>query len=139
MPDAAAPKELFGHPRGLTVLATTELWERFSFYGMQALLMLYMTKYLLLPQHAAKVLGLAGFRHGIERVAGPLSDLAFAAQTYGLYSGFIYLTPLVGAWLGDRVLGRTRTVTIGCVLMAAGHLAMAFEPLFLLALTLLVL
>jgi POT family proton-dependent oligopeptide transporter len=134
-----APGELFGHPRGLTVLATTEMWERFSFYGMQALLMLYMTKYLLLPEHAHKVLGLAAFRDGVESVTGRLTDLAFAAQTYGLYSGFIYLTPLVGAWLGDRVLGRTRTVTIGCVLMASGHLAMAFEPLFLLALTLLIL
>ncbi len=50
--------DLFGHPRGLTVLAGSEMWERFSFYGMQALLMLYMTKYLLLPEHARNVLGL---------------------------------------------------------------------------------
>ncbi len=134
----APGKDLFGHPRGLTVLAGTEMWERFSFYGMQALLILYMTKYLLLPEHARAVLGLAAFRAGVERVVGPLTDLAFAAQTFGLYSGFIYLTPIAGAWLGDRVLGRTRTVTIGCMLMAGGHLAMAFEPLFLLALTLLI-
>lgn len=133
------PAELFGHPRGLTVLATTEMWERFSFYGMQALLMLYMTKYLLLPAHARNVLGLAGYRSGLEAVAGKLSDLGFAGQTYGLYSGMIYLTPLIGAWLGDRVLGRTRTITIGCLLMAAGHLAMASEALFLGALALLVL
>lgn len=133
------PAELFGHPRGLTVLATTEMWERFSFYGMQALLMLYMTKYLLLPEHARGVLGLAAFRGGVETVTGSLTNLAFAAQTFGIYSGMIYLTPIAGAWLGDRVLGRTRTVTIGCVLMAGGHLAMAFEPLFLLALTLLIL
>ncbi|MGN6496410.1 MAG: peptide MFS transporter [Tsuneonella sp.] len=132
------PAELFGHPRGLTVLATTEMWERFSFYGMQALLMLYMTKYLLLPEHARGVFGLAGFRSGMEAVVGKLSDIGFAGQTYGLYSGMIYLTPLVGAWLGDRVLGRTRTITIGCLLMAAGHLAMASEALFLGALTLLV-
>jgi POT family proton-dependent oligopeptide transporter len=76
-----APGELFGHPRGLTVLATTEMWERFSFFGMQALLMLYMTKYLLLPEHAHKVLGLAAFRDGVESVTGRLTDLAFAAQT----------------------------------------------------------
>ena len=138
-PRAVPQRELFGHPRGLTVLATTEMWERFSFYGMQALLLLYMTKYLLLPQHAATVVELAGFRGGIEAITGRLTDLAFAAQTYGLYSGLIYLTPIAGAWLGDRVLGRTRTVTIGCVLMAGGHLAMAFEPLFLIALTLLIL
>jgi POT family proton-dependent oligopeptide transporter len=136
---AAEAPELFGHPRGLTVLATTEMWERFSFYGMQALLLLYMTKYLLLPEHARDVLGLAAYRSGLEAVVGKLSDLAFAAQTYGLYSGMIYLTPLAGAWLGDRVLGRTRTITIGCLMMAAGHLAMASEALFLGALTLLVL
>lgn len=132
-------RELFGHPRGLTVLATTEMWERFSFYGMQALLMLYMTKYLLLPQHARGVLGLAAYRAGLESMVGKLSDLAFAAQTYGIYSGMIYLTPIVGAWLGDRVLGRTRTITIGSLMMAAGHLAMASEAAFLGALTLLVL
>lgn len=139
---AAGPapgKDLFGHPRGLTVLAGTEMWERFSFYGMQAILILYMTKYLLLPEHARNVLGLAAFRSGVQFVFGPLTDLAFAGQVFGLYSGFIYLTPIAGALLGDRVLGRTRTVTIGCVLMAAGHLAMAFEPLFLTALTLLIL
>ena len=115
------------------------MWERFSFYGMQALLLLYMTKYLLLPEHARGVIGLAGFRAGVEAVTGKLTDLAFAAQTYGLYSGMIYLTPLAGAWLGDRVLGRTRTITIGCLLMSAGHLTMASEALFLGALSLLVL
>jgi POT family proton-dependent oligopeptide transporter len=136
---AAPSSELFGHPRGLTVLATTEMWERFSFYGMQAILLLYMTKYLLLPEHARHVVGLDGYRAGLEAVVGKLTDLAFAAQTYGLYSGMIYLTPIAGAWLGDRVLGRTRTITIGCLLMAAGHLAMASEAAFLGALTLLVL
>jgi POT family proton-dependent oligopeptide transporter len=136
---ARPSSELFGHPRGLTVLATTEMWERFSFFGMQALLMLYMTKYLLLPEHARDVLGLAAYRSGLEAVVGKLSDLAFAGQTYGIYSGMIYLAPILGAWLGDRVLGRTRTITIGCLLMAAGHLAMASEALFLGALTLLVL
>ncbi len=128
----------FGHPKGLTVLAGTEVWERFSFYGMQALLMLYMTKYLLLPEHARDVLGLAHFRAGLSAVFGPMTDLAFAAQTYGLYSGLILATPLIGAWLGDRVLGKTRTVTIGALMMAAGHLTMAFEQLFLLALLLLI-
>jgi POT family proton-dependent oligopeptide transporter len=130
--------DLFGHPRGLMVLATTEMWERFSFYGMQALLLLYMTKYLLLPEHARDVLGLAAFRAALTSVVGPMTDLAFAAQTYGLYSGLIYGTPLVGAWLGDRVLGKTRTVTGGCLLMSAGHLAMASEHFFLVALLLII-
>ena len=136
---SAEPKTLFGHPRGLAVLAGTELWERFSFFGMQALLMLYMTKYLLLPEHARGVLGLAQFRGVLSATFGPMTDLAFAAQTYGIYSGLIYATPLVGAWLGDRVLGKTRTVTIGTLMMAAGHLAMASEKFFLAALLLLIL
>jgi POT family proton-dependent oligopeptide transporter len=129
----------FGHPKGLAVLAGTELWERFSFYGMQALLMLYMTGQLLKPGHVETVLGLGGFRHLLSVLFGPMTDLAFAAQTFGLYSAFIYLTPLMGAWLGDRVLGKTRTVTIGALTMAAGHLMMASEHLFLFALLLLIL
>ncbi len=129
----------FGHPRGLGYLAGTELWERFSFYGMQALLMLYMTKQLLLPDRIDHVIGLATFRSVLEAMFGPMTDLALAAQTFGLYSGLILLTPLIGAWLGDRVLGRAKTVTIGALLMSAGHLTMASERLFLLALLLLIL
>ena len=129
----------FGHPRGLGYLAGTELWERFSYYGMKALLMLYMIKYLLLPEREGQVVGLGQYRSVLEGMFGPMTDLALAAQTFGLYSGLILLTPLVGAWLGDRVLGRTRTVTLGALLMAAGHLAMAFEQAFLLALLLLIL
>ncbi len=129
----------FGHPRGLGFLAGTELWERFSFYAMQALLMLYMTKYLLLPENSAKIVGLGIYRDVLEAVFGPMTNLALAAQTFGLYSGLILATPLVGAWLGDRVLGRTKTITIGALLMSAGHLTMANEKAFLLALLLLIL
>ena len=78
--------ELFGHPRGLTVLATTEMWERFSFYGMQALLMLYMTKYLLLPEHARDVLGLAAFRSTLATLFGPMSDM-FVVRSFGTVCG----------------------------------------------------
>ena len=127
----------FGHPKGLGYLAGTELWERFSFYSMQSLLMLYMTKYLLLPAHSGSVVGLSTYRGVVEAIFGPMTDLALAAQTFGLYSGLIATTPLLGAWLGDRVLGRTRTVTIGALLMSAGHLTMASERSFLLALLLL--
>ena len=130
--------ELFGHPRGLTVLATTHMWERFSFFGMQALLMLYMTKYLLLPEHARDVLGLAAFRSLLSSIFGPMTDLAFASQTYGIYSGLLYATPMLGAWLGDRVLGKTRTITLGCLMMSAGHLTIASEHLFLPALLLII-
>ena len=69
----AAPTDLFGHPRGLTFLFATEMWERFSYYGMRALLVLYMVKYLLEPQRAGAVLGLAPFRHALEAVFGPLA------------------------------------------------------------------
>jgi len=134
----AEPHDLFGHPKGLTVLAGTEVWERFAFFGMQALLMLYMTKFLLLPPHAQSVIGLASFRSTLVSVFGPMSDLAFASQVYGLYSGLTYASPLVGAWLGDRVLGKTKAVTIGTLLMAVGHLSMALEHFFLFALLLLV-
>ena len=129
----------FGHPKGLGYLAGTELWERFSFYSMQSLLMLYMTKYLLLDENSDKVLGFGVFRSVVEGIFGPMTNLALAAQTFGLYSGMILVTPLIGAYLGDRVLGRTKTVTIGALLMSAGHLTMASERLFLLALLLLIL
>lgn len=132
----AAPRDtrFFGHPLGLGVLAGTEMWERFSFYGMQAILMLYMTQHLLTPQVAGQVWGLAAFRG----LFGQITDLAFAAQTFGVYSGLLYTTPLLGAWLSDGRLGKTKTVTIGAVLMAAGHLTMASEQLFLVALSLIV-
>jgi len=131
---AARDTRFFGHPLGLGILAGTELWERFSFYGMQAILMLYMTKHLLAPDVAPKVLGLAAFRGIFE----PITDVAFAAQTFGIYSGLIYATPLAGAWIADRWLGRTRTITIGALMMSAGHVTMASESLFLIALSLII-
>lgn len=127
------------HPRGLTVLATTELWERFSFYGMQALLMLYMTTRLVpLAEHGG-VWGWAALRNGLQSVIGPLSDQAYASQIFGLYTGLVYLTPLAGGMLGDRVLGRRQTVLLGGALMAAGHFLLAVEAAFLPALLLLIL
>ncbi len=123
-----------GHPRGLAYLAFTQVWERFSFYGMQALLALYMVHQLLLPGHIENVIGFAGFRTTVEAVFGPLTTLALASQIFGLYTGFIYMTPLLGAWLGDGVLGQRRTSVLGLLLMAAGHLLMASEAAFLFAL-----
>ncbi len=106
--------ELFGHPKGLYVLFFTEMWERFSYYGMRALLIYYMTKHLLFSQGQA-------------------------SQVYGLYTGFVYLTPFFGGMLADRVWGQRKTVIVGGVLMAIGHFLMAFEPLFYPALVFLVL
>lgn len=130
---------IFGHPRGLIVLAGTQLWERFSFYGMQTLLTLYLVNYLLKPGRIETVWGFAAFRSGLEGLTGPLSTLALAAQIFGLYIGLFNIVPLLGAWAGDGPLGQRRTVIIGLILMAAGHLAMASEALFLIALALLVL
>ena len=95
------------HPIGLAVLAGTELAERFSYYGMTALLALYMVKQLLLPGHAEHVLGLAGLRHLFE-FRGPMSDQAFASLIYGWYGGLVYFTPMIGGWVADRWLGKKR-------------------------------
>ncbi|MGO9172349.1 MAG: peptide MFS transporter [Rhodomicrobium sp.] len=134
-----APKELFGHPRGLAFLFATEMWERFSYYGMRALLVLYLVKYLLLPGHAENVIGLGSLKGGLESVFGPLETQPLASQIYGLYTALVYLTPIAGGLIADRVLGQRRTVIIGAVLMAIGHFMMAFEPLLLFALLTLIL
>ncbi|HEX5211606.1 MAG TPA: peptide MFS transporter [Pseudolabrys sp.] len=134
-----AQSDLFGHPRALTFLFATEMWERFSYYGMRALLVLYMVKYLLLPAAAGSVVGLASFRAGLEVVFGPLDLQPLASQIYGVYTGLVYLTPILGGLLADRVLGQRRTVILGAALMAVGHFMMVFEPLFLFALGVLIL
>ena len=135
----AGPRDLFGHPRALTFLFATEMWERFSYYGMKALLVLYMVKYLLQPGRADNVIGLATFRSALEWMFGPLGVQPFASHIYGFYTGLVYLTPLFGGIIADRLLGQHRTIVLGAALMAIGHFMMAFEPLFLFALTMLIL
>ncbi len=135
---ATARAELFGHPRGLTFLFSTEMWERFSFYGMRSLLVLYMTKYLLLPGHSGAVIGLDGVRRALEAVFGPLPVQPLSSQIWGFYTALVYFTPIFGGLLADRVLGRRKTVVIGAALMAIGHFMMAVEPLFLFALLFLI-
>src|SRR5690348_1300646 len=131
--------DLFGHPRGLSFLFATEMWERFSYYGMRALLVLYMVHYLLLPGAVEHVIGFGAARRTLEALFGPLDIQPLASQIYGFYTGLVYLTPLLGGLLADRVLGQRRTVIIGAALMAIGHFMMAFEPLFLFALLTLIL
>jgi POT family proton-dependent oligopeptide transporter len=139
-PDVERPQaDFFGHPPALPYLFATEMWERFSFYGMRALLVLYMVKYAFQPDVAGTVIGLAALKHGLEALFGPLDIQPLASQVYGLYGGLVYLTPVLGGYLADRVLGQRRTVIIGASLMAAGHFMMAVEPLLLLALALLIL
>jgi proton-dependent oligopeptide transporter, POT family len=134
-----APRDLFGHPRGLSFLFSTEMWERFSYYGMRSLLVLYMVKYLLLPEHADNVIGLATLRSFYEGIFGQLENQPFSSHIYGLYTGLVYFTPFFGGLLADRYLGQHRTIVIGASLMAVGHFMMAFEPLFLFALIALIL
>jgi len=128
----------FGHPKGLAYLAFTEAWERFSYYGMTALLVLYMVNQLLLPGHVEHVVGFATFWQVLESVFGPLSTQALASQIFGLYAGFVYFTPVLGGWVADRWIGQRNAVVLGALAMSGGHIAMAFDESFLLALLLLV-
>src|SRR5438105_9377556 len=104
---------------------------------MSALLVLYMVNQLLLPGHVEHVVGFAAFRSTIEGIVRPLSTQALASQIFGLYSGFVYFTPVIGGWLGDRI-GQRSAVVLGGLSMSGGHLAMAFDRSFLLALLLLI-
>jgi proton-dependent oligopeptide transporter, POT family len=130
----SADSSFLGHPAGLGWLSSAEFWERFSFYGMQSLLVLYMTRWLLEPAHVGHVLGFGVFRRALEAVCGARSPQALASIVFGGYAGGVFLTPIFGGYLADRVLGRTRTVMLGALLMAAGHFLMAFDATFLLAL-----
>jgi POT family proton-dependent oligopeptide transporter len=132
------PETLFGHPRGLSVLFMTEMWERFSYYGMRALLVLYMVKYLLLPGTVEHVVGYATVKSILEWMFGPLDVQPIASQIYGFYTFFVYLTPILGGIVADRFLGKKRTILIGGVLMAIGQFLLAFDSLFFFGLLFLV-
>ncbi|OYU15793.1 MAG: MFS transporter [Alphaproteobacteria bacterium PA4] len=131
--------DLWGQPRGLAVLGATQFWESFSLYGLQGLLTLYMVGALFLPGRFEGVIGLAATRAAIESVTGPLTTQGFAVQLFGLWAGLSRFTPVLGGLLGDRLLGRRRSITLGCLLMTAGHFCMAFDASFLIALLLLML
>jgi POT family proton-dependent oligopeptide transporter len=113
-------RAFFGHPRGLSTLFFTEMWERFSYYGMRALLILFMT--------AATAKGGLGF------------DTATAGALYGLYTSMVYLASLPGGWIADRLLGQRRAVLYGGILIACGHYSMAvpWHATFFLGLVLIV-
>ncbi len=133
-------RTFLGHPVGLFVLFLTEMWERFSFYGMRALLVLYMTKHLIASaQGGGYVFGFGALKTYLEAMFGPLAIQPMASQIYGLYTGLVYMTPLFGGLLADKILGQRKTVVVGGVLMAIGHFLMAIESMFLLALLFLIL
>ena len=119
--DSAAKVELkgfFGHPRGLSTLFFTEMWERFSYYGMRAILFLYMT--------AAVANGGLGW------------DAAYAGPIFGLYASSVYFLPLIGGWIADRFIGAYRATFIGGVIIMLGHFSLAVPtiPFFYLGLVL---
>ena len=124
-------RAFIGHPKGLGFLSFTEACERFSYYSMQTLLVLYMVNYLLLPGRIEQVVGLDWLR---ANVWPGLEGQPLASAIFGSYTALVYLTPIFGGIIADRWLGRTPTLIIGGVLMAIGHFLMAFEPMFLLAL-----
>jgi len=137
---SAKERTLFGHPIGLSILFLTEMWERFSYYGMRSLLVLYMVDYLFLrPDVGREVLGFNAIKGALESVFGPLASQPLSSQIYGLYTAFVYLTPFFGGMLADKIIGRRRAVILGAVLMAMGHFLMAIESAFFPALLFLIL
>src|SRR6476660_238049 len=101
LPEDQAIAAQQGHPKGLYVLFATEFWERFSYYGMRAIFVLFMTDKLLFEK-------------------------AYASNIYGSYTGLVYLTPLIGGYMSDRYLGNRRSIITGGVLMAIGQFLMVF-------------
>jgi POT family proton-dependent oligopeptide transporter len=131
VPAQQAPtRELFGHPIGLSVLFLTEMWERFCFYGMRALLALYVAHHLSQHSVADTVPGFYAVRAGLEGMFGKLDDEQFADQIYGLYTALVYLTPLFGGILADRLIGQRKSVVIGGVIMAIGEFMLMKDSLF---------
>ncbi|MCC7126832.1 MAG: peptide MFS transporter [Acidobacteria bacterium] len=110
MTNASSPdRSFFGHPAGLSTLFFTEMWERFSYYGMRALLLLYMT--------APVAAGGLGF------------DAAQGGAVYGLYTSMVYMACLPGGWIADRLIGQRKAVLYGGILIASGHFSMAVPSL----------
>lgn len=111
---------MFGHPRGLSTLFFTELWERFSYYGMRGILVLFL----------------------VDAVRGGMSmSTETAGAIYGLYTAMVYLASLPGGWIADRIMGQRQAVFVGGCIIAAGHFSMAIPtvPTFYLGLILIVL
>ena len=95
-------KTILGHPRGLVILFFTEMWERFSYYGMRGLLIIYLTQHFLMSDESSSVL-------------------------YGAYGALVYVMTIIGGSLADRYLGARKAVTFGAILLTFGHFGMTFE------------
>jgi POT family proton-dependent oligopeptide transporter len=124
-------RAFLGHPKGLGYLGFTEACERFSYYSMQTLLVLYMVNYLLVPERMHKVVALDWLN---AHVYPGLAGQPLASAIFGTYTALVYLTPIAGGIIADKWLGRNKTLILGGILMAIGHFLMAIQPAFLLAL-----
>ncbi|MEO6225628.1 MAG: peptide MFS transporter [Sphingomicrobium sp.] len=124
-------RAFLGHPKGLGYLGFAEACERFSYYSMQTLLVLYMVNYLLLPGHIEHVSGLAWLRSWHYR---GLDGQPLSSAIFGDYTSLVYLTPIFGGIIADRLTGRRFALIAGALVMAMGHFLMAFEGAFLFAL-----
>src|SRR5689334_1676744 len=124
-------RAFLGHPKGLGYLGFTEACERFSYYSMQTLLVLYMVNYLLVPERMHRVVALDWLN---AHVYPGLAGQPLASAIFGTYTALVYLTPIAGGIIADKWLGRNKTLILGGILMAIGHFLMAIQPAFLLAL-----
>lgn len=128
-------RAFIGHPVGLGWLSSAEFWERFSYYGMTSVLVLFLAHYLLQPGHIEAVVGYGLFRDFVVFFRGEATtpdDMAVAIV--GLYSTVVYVTPLIGGFVADRIIGRTWAVASGALLMSAGLFMMMVDSLFVPAL-----
>ncbi|NQZ94727.1 MAG: peptide MFS transporter [Moritella sp.] len=121
---------LMGHPKGLFLLFSTEMMERFSYYGMRAILVLFLVS-VTQDQQAAALLTDPNYQAGMAGLGWSQAD---ALSLYGTYTGLVYITPLIGGWLADNFLGQRRSVIIGGVLMALGQFLL-FVPVEALSLS----
>jgi POT family proton-dependent oligopeptide transporter len=131
--------DFFGHPRGLAYLVSVEAFWAFAYFGLQALLTLYLTHQLLLPGHVEHVLGFPTYRRILAGGGPALSPLDIASQTYGLMTSLSYALPLLGAFVADRWLGQRRTMVLGLIVLAVAMATMVTEQGFLIAIGLIIL
>ena len=120
---AAQAGGFFGHPRGLATLFFTEMWERFSYYGMRALLILFMT--------TATTHVITGPEGEVLRENGGMGlDVGTAAAIYGMYTALVYILALPGGWVADNLWGQRKAVFVGGCIIAMGHFTMALATDF---------
>jgi POT family proton-dependent oligopeptide transporter len=130
--------DFLGHPAGLSILFGTEMWERFCYYGMRALLTFYMVDFLFLGSKPDSVFGYGAMKNAFEWFEGPLRPQPLAALVYGTYTSLTYLTGVVGGAVADRFLGQRKSVVVGAITMATGEFLLMDPRLFFAGLAVLV-